>query len=205
MPTAIVKLPKQTQTTDVTIGYAFDSLVVSGTTATTSVYATLTPPAITVANVTVTAGTSGSSTLTTTTANGFLYVPLGATITLSTAGGATLPSSSVVTSKPNNTTLIVNKVATANSTSTGSSTILATIAAATVALAKVEINLNGTGTGTWVPTIKSSFFDGSVSNSLASESNALETQTSSKSINMQSFLTKVGLTPTDSSTLDVSA
>lgn len=205
MATAIVKLPKQTQTTDVTIGYSFDTLVVSGTTATTSVFATLTPPTITVSNVTVTAGTSGSSTLTTTTANGFLYIPLGATITLSTAGGASLPTSSVVVSKPNNTTLIVNKVATADSTSAGSSTILATISPATVALAKVQINLNGTGTGNWVPVVKTSYYDGSVANASANESNATETQTSTKSINMSAFLTKVGLAPVDNSTLDVSA
>jgi hypothetical protein len=205
MPTAIVKIPKQNQSTDVTVGFAFDSLVVSGTSAVTSVYATLTPPPLTIANVTVTAGTSGTSTLTTTTVNGFLYVPIGATITLSTAGGATLPASSVVTAKPNNTTLIINKVATANSTSAGSSTILATIPAATVALAKVQINLNGTGSSTWVPAVKTSYYDGSVSNASANEGNATETQTSTKSINMPAFLAKVGLAPTDSSTLDVSA
>lgn len=207
MPSALVKYTKQTTATDVTLSYVIDTLAVSGNVANTGIYATINPPDITVANATITAGASGSnqSTISTTTINGFQYIPVGSTITLSVAGGATLAANSVVVSKPNNVTLIIDKEATANSTSTGSSTIVAAIPVANYALCKINITLDGIGTSAFNPKTSVMYFDGKVKYSEATSSNATEVQTTSKSINMQNFLAATGVQPVDSSTLDVSA
>lgn len=207
MPSTSIAYTKATTATAVTVSYTVDSLVVSGNQADFGVYLTVNPPDITVANSTITAGTTGSgiSTITTTTTNGFSYIPVGSTITLSTAGGAAIPSSAVVTSKPNNTTLIIDKEATSNSTSTGSSTIVAAIAVANYALCKVNLTLDGLTTSAYNPKCTVYYYDGTVKYASANAGNAAETQTTSKSINMQNFLKATGVQPVDTNSADVSS
>lgn len=210
MATAIVKYTKPNTATDVTVGYSFDTLSVSSNIASTGVFLTVNPPVQEIAGCTITKGATGSgqSTIVTNVTDGFKYLPVGSTVTLKTSseGGAVLPSSTTIVSRPNTTTIVVDKESgVTNSSSANASTISVDIPSTNIALAKIQITLNGLGGTALSPVVKTTYFDGSVAYSSANDSNAVDTQTSTKSISVESLLTRAGVQPTNSGTLDISS
>ena len=168
----------------------------------------MTPPSQEIAGCTVTRGAIGSgiSTIITNAADGFKYIKVGQVVTLKTSseGGAVLASNSTITSKPNNTTIIVNTLTgNTNSTTANASTITVAGVSTNVALAKVQITLNGLGSATLNPVIKTTYFDGSITYANANDSNAIDTQISTKSISVESLLLKAAVAPTNSNTADL--
>lgn len=211
MPTpATISYPKQTQNSTVTVNYDYETLTIDGTKATTGISITLNAPPIELSTCTVTKGTAGSgqTTITSTIAGRFKFVPLGAVISLkaSSEGSAVLPANCNVIAKPNEQTIVIDKLTgVTNSASAGATTIISTVPSSSKALMKVEIDLTGIGTASYSPKANIFYYDGSVSYASANAGNASESFPVTKSINMATFLTKSGVPSTDNNTLDVSS
>lgn len=210
MPNANIAYPKQTQTSSVVVVYNYDSLVVSGTTASTGLLINIVPDPVEIGTTTVTKGAtgSGSSTISSTISGAFKYVPINSVITLKSGseGSAVLPANSVVVSKPNDQTIIIDKESgVTNSASAGATTIISTAPSGARALMKLEIDLTGLNTSSYNPKVTIHYFDGSVTYAAANASNASESFPVSKSINMANFLTKAGIAAVNTETLDVTS
>lgn len=202
-----ISYPKLNQASTVTVGTTLETLVITGLEGNGGYSCTLTPGTVTVPNSTITKGATGSgkSTISTTDSNGMKYIPIGSTITLATAGGATLVANSVVLSKTANTLTINKETGIVNSTSAGSSTIQTVLASKTAALAKLKVELIGDGTASYKIRTTIYSYDGSVIFSAADASNAVDTQSAEVSINMVNFLTNSGVVPSNNATVDLTA
>jgi len=207
-PTTLQYTKAVTQST-VTVAYSFDTLAINTNTASTGVFLTLTSPVQEIAGSTVTKGTPGSNitTISTNVPEGFKFLKVGQIVTLKTdnTGGAVLPASSTIVSKPNNTSIVVDKeTAVTNSSAVNTSTISVAGVSTNIALAKIEIALNGLGGTSISPVVKTSYYDGAVTYSTATISNASDTQTSTKAISVESLLVKAGIPPFNTDTADIS-
>lgn len=207
MPTpTTIKYTKAVTQSTLTVNYTIDPLVINNNVADGGIYLTLTPPSQEIAGCTVTKGATGSgiTTITTNAVDGFKYLKVSQVVTLKTGseGGAVLASNSTITSKPNNTTIIVNTL-TGNTNSTTASTITVAGVSTNVALAKIQITLNGLGTASLTPVVKTTYFDGSINYASANDSNTIDTQISTKSISAESLLLKAAVAPTNNNTADL--
>lgn len=208
MPNTTLKYNKATTQSDLTVSYSFDTLSVSTNTASTGVYLTLTAPTQEIAGCTVTKGATGSgiSTITTNVTDGFKYLKVGQVVTLKSGseGGAVLATNSAITSKTNNNTIIVNTLTgNTNSTTANATTIVVAGVSTNIALAKIQITLNGLGSTALYPVVKTTYFDGSVSYANANDSNTVDTQTSTKSIPVETLMLKAAVPPSNSNTVDL--
>ena len=211
MPTpAIVKLPKQTQTTDVTVNYSYDTLTINANQASTGLFISIVPDPVEIPTCTIVKGATGSNqtTISSTVTGAFKFVTVGSVISLKSGseGSAVLPASCNVISKANDQTIVIDKLTgVTNSATAGATTIISTAPSGNRALMKVDIDLTGINTGSYSPKVNVYYYDGSVTYASANTSNASESFPVTKSINMASFLTKAGIAAVDTNTLDVSS
>ena len=191
MPKATIQYPKQVRTTEVSTNYSFDEFKVEDNKATTGIYLNLKVPNVEVEHCTI-----SNNTITATDTSLFSSIPVNSNITVK---GKKVLEAKIIDKTVDS--LIIDKSVEEDLNDV---TIVSSNSDSKKALAKITIDLQGLGTSVWTPKLTVNYFDGSVEYKDADNSNASESPTVTKSIDMTKFLELSGVPSVNDNVLDLS-